>query len=275
MYGIQRYETWETMIFTENRFLPHCDCCCYVRVIVYLPLFLLFVCCCFFCFTALSLFHWNTINASDRDVIRVALLSSIIYFSLQTLGKWSVAMASYPLLPRDTSHRLWRVSSVTIRFDYISFLSPVQLMHWKFGLLSWEKRAAIELRYPSFFLFFFWLPPLPVLCSVLSCVHITGCEAYSITTDGYGISNMRKHKCGYKSYTRKGDRHEQVCTRVDSEGQNKCSPPCPARGSNPGSSGLNSDPLTTELRPPFSLPTVVSQDMLLLSLFPFHAWRMK
>ena len=45
-------------------------------------------------------------------------------------------------------------------------------------------------------------------------------------------------------YTRRGGgggRHEQVYTRVDSEGQNKFPSPCPSWGSNPGSSDLNSD----------------------------------
>ena len=43
-------------------------------------------------------------------------------------------------------------------------------------------------------------------------------------------------------------RHKQVCTRVDSEGQNMCLSPCPARGSNPGSSDFNSDFLISEVR---------------------------
>ena len=47
-----------------------------------------------------------------------------------------------------------------------------------------------------------------------------------------------------------GVRYKHVCTRVDSEGHKNCELPFPARGSNPGSSDLNSDSLTTELRPP-------------------------
>ena len=52
-------------------------------------------------------------------------------------------------------------------------------------------------------------------------------------------------------HTWKGVRHKNFCksTRVDSEGQKNCSSPCPTRGSNPGSSHLNSYSLTTELRP--------------------------
>ena len=46
---------------------------------------------------------------------------------------------------------------------------------------------------------------------------------------------------------------KQVCTRIDSEGQKICTSPCPARGSNPGSSDFNSDVQTTEIRPPFQL----------------------
>ena len=32
--------------------------------------------------------YWSTIQASDRDVIRLVLLSSIIFFALQTLGNY-------------------------------------------------------------------------------------------------------------------------------------------------------------------------------------------
>ena len=39
-----------------------------------------------------------------------------------------------------------------------------------------------------FFLLFFFF-----LCAVFSCFHSTGCEAYSFTTDGYGIFNVRKN----------------------------------------------------------------------------------
>ncbi|XP_046329840.2 tumor protein p53-inducible protein 11-like isoform X3 [Haliotis rufescens] len=34
---------------------------------------------------SLSLLHWNTLQSQDRDVIRGSLLSSVIYFSLQTI----------------------------------------------------------------------------------------------------------------------------------------------------------------------------------------------
>ena len=33
--------------------------------------------------------YWSTIQASDRDVIRLVLLSSIIFFALQTLGNYT------------------------------------------------------------------------------------------------------------------------------------------------------------------------------------------
>ena len=50
-----------------------------------------------------------------------------------------------------------------------------------------------------------------------------------------------------------GVRHK-VCTSGDQEGQTNATSHFPARGSNPGSSDLNSDSLTTELR----LPSVLS-----------------
>ena len=81
------------------------------------------------------------------------------------------------------------------------------------------------------------------------CDHTTGCVAYDFTADGYGVFNVRTNLC--VCWTREGGvRHKRVCTRVDSEGQKSRSSPCPARGSNPGSSDLNSDALTTELRHP-------------------------
>ncbi|XP_071099815.1 tumor protein p53-inducible protein 11-like isoform X2 [Haliotis cracherodii] len=41
---------------------------------------------------SLSLLHWNTLQSQDRDVIRGSLLSSVIYFSLQTI----VSACSFP-----------------------------------------------------------------------------------------------------------------------------------------------------------------------------------
>ncbi|PVD33810.1 hypothetical protein C0Q70_05071 [Pomacea canaliculata] len=35
---------------------------------------------------ALAIFHWNCLYATDRDVIRMSLLSSAVYFTLQTAG---------------------------------------------------------------------------------------------------------------------------------------------------------------------------------------------
>ena len=45
----------------------------------------------------------------------------------------------------------------------------------------------------------------------------------------------------------KGIGHKQAFTRVDSEGYKNCPSPCPTRRSNPGSSDLKPDTLTTEL----------------------------
>ncbi|KAK6190946.1 hypothetical protein SNE40_002705 [Patella caerulea] len=36
---------------------------------------------------SLSLVYWGTLQSSDREIIRMALLSSIVYFTLQILGK--------------------------------------------------------------------------------------------------------------------------------------------------------------------------------------------
>ena len=74
------------------------------------------------------------------------------------------------------------------------------------------------------------------------CVTIQpAVEAYSFMTDGYGIFNVRT-TFGYMLYSQRGVRYKQMCTRVDSEGYKNC----PTKGSNPGSSDLNCDALTTE-----------------------------
>ena len=82
--------------------------------------------------------------------------------------------------------------------------------------------------------------------AVFLCDPTTGCEAFSFTTDGYGIFNVctnlgvcRTHKGG--SGTNKS---AQQLTRRDRKNS-----PCPTRGSNPGSSDFNSEALTTELLP--------------------------
>ena len=74
------------------------------------------------------------------------------------------------------------------------------------------KRAAILRLYPAGFF----------MRAAVSCLHTTGCEAYSFTTDGYGIFNVRT--CIYylgvcRVHTKEGQAYKQVCTRVDSEGQ--------------------------------------------------------
>ena len=91
------------------------------------------------------------------------------------------------------------------------------------------KRTAIVRRYPAFLIIF-----LPPLCSVLSCIHIAGCEAYSFTTYGYGIFNVRRNLGACRRLRTKGReeggeggrgvRHRQICTTADSERQTKNCP---------------------------------------------------
>ena len=78
--------------------------------------------------------------------------------------------------------------------------------------------------------------------AVSLCSCTIGCEAYSFTTDGYGIFNVCTHLGAWRGV------QEQI-SLWDSERQKNCSSHCLARGSNSGSSDLNSDSLTTELCP--------------------------
>ena len=77
----------------------------------------------------------------------------------------------------------------------------------------------------------------------LSCFWPTGCEAYSFTTDGYGIFTVRTHLGARVPYTDTkggGQTQNQICTRrVDSEGQKICSLTLDQpRGPNPGVFGF-------------------------------------
>ena len=70
-------------------------------------------------------------------------------------------------------------------------------MHGKFGLLSAGKASShtsdsSDTKLLLLFLFF--------MCAVFSCFHTTGCEAYSFTTDGYGIFNVRTNVGTYRTH---------------------------------------------------------------------------
>ena len=96
---------------------------------------------------------------------------------------------------------------------------------------------------------YLFLFPACSRCFVVLSYH--GREVYSFTTDGYGIFNVRAH-FGCVPYTRRGGGSgtNEVCIGVDSEGQRDCISPDPVRGSNPWFADLNSESLTSELRPP-------------------------
>ena len=61
-------------------------------------------------------------------------------------------------------------------------------------------------------------------------------------TDGYGIFNVRTN-LGVHHTHEGGSGTTQVYTRADLEKQKNCPSSCFAKGSNPGSSDLNSDAL--------------------------------
>ena len=88
----------------------------------------------------------------------------------------------------------------------------------------------------------FHLQGFYLVYAIFLCDNTTGCEAYSFfTTDGCGIFIVCRN-VGV-SYTQWGVRHKQICTRIDSGGQKNSASPCPAKGSNPGSSDFKSNAL--------------------------------
>ena len=73
--------------------------------------------------------------------------------------------------------------------------------------------------------------------AVFLCDRTAGCVAYSFTTDGYGIFNMRTHLGACRTYESGSGTNKSAQRGRD----RKTAPhPAPARGSNPGSSDLNS-----------------------------------
>ena len=71
-----------------------------------------------------------------------------------------------------------------------------------------------------------------------SCFHTTGCEAYSFTTDGYGIFNLRTNLGAYHTQERESgtNRSAQELTRRD---RKNVSHPPPPGDRTQGSSDLN------------------------------------
>ena len=155
-------------------------------------------------------------------------------------------------------------------------------MRGKFGVLSPGKvnsHSTALSRSPR---------PLP-MCAVFLCFHTTDCEACSFTTYGFRIFNVRitvgacrRHEGGSgknksaQELTRRdrqsvshpappGDRTQtdNLSLTLPRQGieprQTICLSPCPARGSNPGSSGLSSGCVTAELRPLSCPPQALSQ----------------
>ena len=112
----------------------------------------------------------------------------------------------------------------------------------KSGRFSQGKPATTESRYPTL---------INYQPSVYSIFCVTGCKAYSFTTDGYGIFNGRTQFCARRTHEGEGgggsgttNKSAQELTRRDRK--KTCPSPCPTRGSTPWSLDLISD----ALRPP-------------------------
>ena len=107
-----------------------------------------------------------------------------------------------------------------------------------------RKPAATESRYPT----------LKIITSIIVyavclCDHTTGCESYSFTIGRYGIFYVCKHVGACRTHEGGSGTNESAQELIRRD-RNICPLPCPTKGSNLGSSYLNSDALTTALRPP-------------------------
>ena len=111
-------------------------------------------------------------------------------------------------------------------------------MHGKCGLLFPGKANSHSTALPSLVVF---------VCAVFAYVHTTGCDAYSFTTDEYGIFNLRTNLGAWRVHEGGSgtNKSAQELTRRDIK--ENCVSPHPARESNHWSEELNSDSLTTVL----------------------------
>ena len=108
-----------------------------------------------------------------------------------------------------------------------------------------KSAAIVRRRYPVFFFFFSFL------CAVFSCFDTTDCEAYCLTTDGFGIFNVRTNLGTCHTHEGGSDTSKSAEELTRRDRKTLFLTPYPARGSNPRSSDLKSDDsLTTELHPP-------------------------
>ena len=130
-------------------------------------------------------------------------------------------------------------------FDLINFLS--QYSAWEIQAAFPGERAAIVRCYPAF--------PPPCFCvqSFRVSIPVSVRPTLSFQMD-IVIFNMRTNVAA--CHTRRGVRHKQVCTRVDSEGQKNYSS-LPRQGIEPMMCRFEFW-LTTELRSPHLLVTAAS-----------------
>ena len=84
-----------------------------------------------------------------------------------------------------------------------------------------------------------------VIISIISEINTTGNEAYTITTVGYGISNVSINLAACR--THEGGGGGWVGVGTNKCAQKKCPPPCPAWGPNTAPWDHHSHAPTTEL----------------------------
>ena len=137
-------------------------------------------------------------------------------------------------------------------------------MHGKFMLLS-PGKASSHSMHGATQLFSFLS-----LSAVFSCFHTSGYGAYSFATDVY-IGSLTCAQIWVCAVHTKGG---QAQTSLHKSWN--CTIPCPARGSNPGPTDLNSNALTTEPRlpskrdeEPVFIPTQFCQDNMELCIRVF------
>lgn len=85
----------------------------------------------------IAVMYWSTIQASDRDVIRLVLLSSIVFFALQTL----VLMTSW--LPWHSVRGVSLISPVLTLSTWLLVISVSSYFYW----VTYREGKSKDIRY--------------------------------------------------------------------------------------------------------------------------------
>ena len=143
---------------------------------------------------------------------------------------WYLRQVSNCSVISDMRRRVHHISAQTLHTEpFTGYLGAKRCMDNSSCFLQ-GKRAAMARRYPALLWGFF-------LCEVFSCFHTTGYDAYSFTTDGYGIFNVRTDVGACRTHEDGSGTNKSEQELIGRTETTTVALPAPPGDRNPGSSG--------------------------------------